>query len=658
MLFKKTKNKEKQRLGKAQPDFYDGKPEPVDFIAPSMIAEKLPGELTDEGVKLSDYVVEVGGTMIPVRYFRSFFAEIMGGNTWGGILDSLLTGSFGDGDMDLAIHVRPVANDRELQEIDRRINGLLSDRDNEPSSSKRDAMTDEIRDLKMKQNRIRRNVERSFRIAIQATASATNYKALRRYCNSLVARFSGKSIVLKSMDGRQLDALKAIIPTAEPTSAPKEHFLSFETSNVADLYPFGCGSLSHKTGLVLGVDSLGRPVWLERWHPSFTNKHMVIIGRSGAGKTYAVMEITNRGIPLGIKSAVVDYKGDWEDNVLINRGIYLKLGAHSVHRLNVYDVDITEEANHRYVDIESAVSFVQAVAFKMIRIYDEKLLTGEVKIFINQAIREQYREAGISTDPESLYERGQGDDGIFYSQKIKPMPELIGLWKKMSESSKKAVQDAADMIKMFTRAGDAPSYSVFDGQSTVTGIHQSPLIGIGVNKLDKEIMRPLGLFVAQRWLDEKWAKKDPSVKKSMILEEIQHLLYDEHMGAQFVESSYRELRSSNTSVVAVTQGLEVFGKNDAGLAVLKNSPIKIIGIQEKVDIQSVAGTLNLSEGESSFVVNRATRGNLLVKLDHESAIVKFETSPYEHMMFTDDPDDPAYHERKEILRQMYGERVG
>ncbi|GJM78051.1 hypothetical protein HMSSN139_05470 [Paenibacillus sp. HMSSN-139] len=155
------------------------------------------------------------------------------------MLDSLIRGDHGKGDVDLAIHVHPSSNDRELDEIGRRIAGLISDLADEKDVRKIDAMRDEIADLKERQKRIRLNVERSFRVSIQVIVSAPEWKELMKLCRSLVQRFAGKSIYLRSADGRQLAALQSVMPTAPEIQVSKEHYLSLESSNVADLFPWG-----------------------------------------------------------------------------------------------------------------------------------------------------------------------------------------------------------------------------------------------------------------------------------------------------------------------------------------------------------------------------------------------------------------------------------
>lgn len=654
------KKKSKRLSESRQPLLDAGKASGVDFAAPSLIRETVPNDITDNGLKITDYAVEVGGTITPTRNFRNFYAEISSGNTWSGMLDSLTKGDYGKGDVDLAIHVIPTSNDKELDAIGRRIAGLLSDLGDEKDVRKIDAMRDEIADLKNQQKRIRLNVERSFRVAIQVIVSAPDYKELMKLCRSLVQRFAGKSIYLRSADGQQLNALQSVLPTTPKSSVAKEHYISLESSNVADLFPFGGGSLNHRTGIILGKDRMGRPVWLDNWHPELANYNMCVIGRSGAGKTFVTMLITHRSSHIGRQIGIIDWKGEYGDFLRALGCPFIELHEHSKYRINPYDVDITELADgSRYVDIEEAANSVQALAFKMISVYDRAVLTGEVKVYIGRAIRQQYAECEITTDPESLYTTDQTmQDGVFRTGKVrKAMPELVGLFKKMSEHKSESIRKASELLQPFTRKGEMSSYAIFDGPSTVE-LKNAPIFGFAINRLDPEIMRPIGLFVTERWMMERWAKRHPETQKLLIIEECQNIFLDEDFGAVWAESAFREGRATNTGIVPVTQGLEVFTRSQAGMAAIKNSPIKIIGIQEALDIDAVRGKLALTEGEADFLVYQARKGDMLVKVDNQSAIVHVDAAPFEHMLFTTDPNDPLYAERKRYIKERFSKEVG
>lgn len=631
-----------------------GKASGMDFASPSMIKETLPGDMTFEKTKADSYAVEVGGTIAPARFFRSFFVEISSGNTWAGMLDSLIRSKQGNGDVDLVLHVQPSANDKELDEIGRRLAGLLSDISDEKDVRKIDAMRDEIADLKQRQKRIRLNVERSFKVGIQVIVSAPSWSSLMKICRSLIQRFAGKSLYLRSTDGWQLSALQGVLPTAADCKHAPEHILSLESSNVADLFPFGGGSLNHRTGVVIGKDSKGRPVMLDNWHPDLVNYHIAIMARSGAGKSFFIQLFGLRSTHVGRQVGAIDWKGEYGDFCKMIGCPYIELSEHSKARLNPYDVDITELADGSlFVDIEEAANAVQATAFKMISVYDRTVLTGEVKVFIGTAIREQYADLEIDSDPESLYSvSSQEVDGQFRIHRTrKDMPVLSGLFDKMQASTSQAVRNASELLRPFTVKGTMKSYAIFDGQSTVE-LKKAPFFAFAINRLDAEIMRPIGLFVTQNWMMERWAKKYPDVQKNMIIEECQNIFLDEDFGAVWAERAYREGRSTNTGIASVTQGLEVFTRSQAGMAAIKNSPIKIIGIQEALDIDAVRGKLALTEGEADFLVYQARKGDMLVKVDNQSVIVHVDASPHEHMMFTSDPNDPAYKERKRYIREL------
>lgn len=650
-LVRKEEKETNVKKKKNQPGVYDGKPEAVDFIAPSVVKELLPSDKSG-GITVDEYMVEIGGTAVPKRYYRSFFAEIFSGNTWGGMLDDLSRGNFGDGDTDTAIHVRPASTDIELQELSRRLRGLLSDLATEGDPSKADAVRDEINDIKARQKKLRMEIERSFKTTIQVIASGTDLKSFKMYCNALVKRFAGKSIYLRPADGKQLEALRAILPVVPPQPIVKEHFFSLESSNLADLFPFAQGGISHKTGVVLGIDGLGRPVFFDQWHPSLPNQHMIILGRSGAGKTYTTQIIMHRSMHIGRVVASLDWKGEHQDFFLLCGLPYIEFSEHSPNRINPYDVEVTEDIDGtRFIDIEGVANNVQALVFKMISTYDRSVLTGRVKVFIGEAIRKQYEEAGITKDPRSIYQKSISSGNISTRQK-KPMPELGGLYLKMAQSELEEVRQAAEMLKPFTKHGSSPSYAIFDGQSTVE-LKGYPGYGFALNRLDKDIMRPIGLAAIAIWLQENFAKSNVSQEKLIMIEEAQNIFDDPDVGGPFAETAYREFRSTNTGVCAVTQGLEVLSRSNAGIAAVKNSPIKIIGKQEAFDIEAIQGQLHLSEGEAAFLLNAKT-GQVILKVEDESDIVFTRASEYEHMMFTTNPNDPAFYRRKELLREKLG----
>ncbi|WP_240377261.1 VirB4 family type IV secretion system protein [Bacillus piscicola] len=616
-------------------------PTGIDFVSPSLVKETLPEEHGVFG-RYNDYLVEVGSTVEQARYYRSFFAEIKGGNTWASMLDPLILGEFGKGDTDVAIHVEPVDTTVELEEVKRRIQGLESDLMLEKNDSRAIDMRDEIADLKDRQRRLRTNIEKPFRVSIQAVVSSLDLKLLKKFTNNLVRRFAGREIYMRSPDGKQLDALFNITPFSQ-NFMYKEHTFSYETSNVADFFPFGHGGISHRSGIVLGSDDLGRPIYYDAWHPKLMNHNMVILGRSGGGKTFCTLTLTHRSAHLGIRTVIIDPKGDYRRFVTTMGCPYVDLAPDSQYRINFFDVDVEDrEDGTDYVNIEETVQGVRAIVFKMIRVMDDTVLTGKIKVKIENAIRQLYRDAGINEDPKSLIDPNQqvittedGQKTYKLSGAYKEMPTLGDLYTSMTQEPE--LEEVAQLLRNFTRHGDSPTQAIFDTQSNVS-IQDTPIFAFGLGLLDEEVMRPIGLFIATKWQSTKFAKKNRKLRKRVVFDEAQTAMYEPET-AQWLEQEFRTVRFFNCSMTAVTQGFEVFTRVEQGMGILKNAPTKIFLKQEPIDIEEVKGKFDLTEGEGSFLVHQAEKGLGIIRVDDEASIIKIDSTPLEHELFTTDPNE-------------------
>lgn len=649
-LNKQTNNvdlKEHEEQIEKEPNFVkasETKVEGIDFVAPSLIKETLPSDLLGDGTKINDYYVEVGGTTEFARYFRSFFAEITGGSTYAGMLDPLLIGEFGQGDVDVALHVDPVETTEELEDIARRIRGIKSDMYREMPDEKRDKLKDELADLVDRQRRLRQNLEKPFRVSMQIVASATELKTLKRFSNNMIRRFSGNDIILRSPDGKQLDALLNITPLAD-SPFYKEHTFSYETSNVADFFPFGNGKVSHKTGIIWGRDHLGRPIFYDAWDRSLMNRNGVVTGGSGAGKTFSVLRLIHHDTLRGIRHCIICPKGDYRRYIVEMGCPYIDLGPDSPYRINFFDVDVEERLINnepmKQVNIENTIIAARAIIYRMIKILDENSLTGIVKVRIDNKIRELYREKEITSDPDSLYVEERevitGEDGKPYftmQRKMKDMPQIGELYLKLKEDAD--TQIVAELLKNFTIYGDAPTQSIFDTQSTVR-ITDTPLFGFGLAELDEEIMKPLGLFIATKWLSTKFTHKDRNIRKRVVVDEAQIPMQDNET-AQWLENEFRVVRFFNTSMIAITQGFEVFTRSEFGLGILKNAPTKLFLKQDSIDIDEIQGKFNLTEYEADFLVSEAGEGLGILRINEERSIIQVSSSLYEAMLFETNPD--------------------
>ena len=136
-----------------------------------------------------------------------------------------------------------------------------------------------------------------------------------------------------------------------------------ETSNIADLFPFGYGGLSHRTGVILGFDHYNRPVFFDNWDRRLSNYNMVIFGRSGAGKSFGIKTITRRSAIAGIRTAIIEPEREYRNLLNAMKCPYIELSPRSDNpsQLNIYDVEEEENDEGRMeVNLEEAMQSVQS----------------------------------------------------------------------------------------------------------------------------------------------------------------------------------------------------------------------------------------------------------------------------------------------------------
>lgn len=595
----------------------------LEAISPPLLHEKIPD------AKVNDYYLEIGDNLFGARYMKSWFMKFHGRTTWVGMFDSIIL-SDGDAAVDMTVTISPQEIDLVMARLALRLAILNSELSSENNPAKRGDILQEISDLEGKMGRLRVNAEKTYNVSSVLSVSADAPEKLRKIARTIIKRMSSVGVRFHSADTRQLETWRHAIGLSGG-DIDKDKQREMESSNAADFFLFGYGGLSHRRGVLLGFDHLNRPVFYDGWDARLLNQHMVVFGQSGSGKSYAVKILTRRSSLLGIVTGIVDPEEEYKLLIQSMDGAYADLSPNSPHfaQINIYDVEEDiDDAGNQFVNIDESCKAVRALIFKMVRTIDPHLLTGRVKVAIYNTVKELYQNFGITSDPDSLF--------TFNGQQLvrKDMPILSDHYELMLRHPD-LQNDIAPVIKMFTRH-DSPEKAIFDGPSTFS-LKKGKAFGISLKNLEEEWMKPIGTFIATKWVWEKFAKKDKLIKKRLIIDESQFCMEEEEE-AKWLENSYRRGRKLNVSMCAITQGFEVFLRVPQGMGILKNAPTKVLLRQEKMDIEAVAGKFDLAEGEARFLLN-ADQGVGILKVDNESTIIRFKATEKEDVLYSTKPGE-------------------
>ncbi|KXG73717.1 VirB4 family type IV secretion system protein [Thermotalea metallivorans] len=614
-----------------------------DVFSPTLIREVDKKDKIPFGKRnFNDYMVEVGTTIGFNRYFRSFFGKMMAENTHFGMFDDLYLGGFGDADCDVAIHVSRADDSKTRYLLSRKIAGLEADLQNEKDTIKIKQLRDQLAELHGQEERLRKNIEQLYHVSIQATVSSDSLEKLKKFSNAMIKRLSNQGVFLRSADTKQLPALLAMTPFDNTKHDFKHTFKNAETSNVADMFPFGFGSISHTTGVIIGEDIYGKPVYYNDRHPRLQNYNSVTFGVSGSGKSMKTKVLNSRKAYQGDKTrtGIIDFELENKDWILELGFPYIEFSTtDSLYSLNIFPIPrvVVSRNSQKYADIDDAVNTVFAVVTKMLKIATNQTLMGSKQILLKEAIQDCYNVCGITYNPESIYEdSNMTDSGIYtLNRQFKPMPQLITLYEVLGQQKYSELQEERKIVKSFTKAGNIKSQAVFDCQTNVN-LQDNIMIGMSVNGLD-DVMKPIGLYVASSNLWSTYERLPKAIKKDIIIDEAQNMMQEDYE-ATVLENWCRIARRRNIGIHPITQGFEVFLRKQQGFGILKNASTKFLFRQDALDIEAIEGKFNLPDGAKLQLLNFEA-GECIMIVGNEMILMKTKPMPNEYELFSTNPNE-------------------
>ena len=160
----------------------------------------------------------------------------------------------------------------------------------------------------------------------------------------------------------------------------------------------------------------------------------------------------------------------------------------------------------------------------------------------------------------------------------------------------------------------------------------SPVICFDVKGLEENVLRPIGMYIALSWAWEKFAKKNPKIKKRIVCDEAWMLTNPNMSGyqytADFLQTCARRARKRNCALLCASQNFKEFVSCPQGEAVLTNAVVNIFLKQASTDIDALQDKFKLSNGERSYLLS-PRKGHFLLKMASEGTVGFAYSTDYE-----------------------------
>lgn len=527
------------------------------------------------------------------------------------------------GRLDVSLHIEPIDPQVAAERLRKQLGKLESGRRHTAEHGRLhdpevEAATEDAYDLS---DRLARGEGRLFRLGLYLTVHAASETELIEEISALRALAASLLMDAKPTTYRSLQGWVTALPMGLDHIGMTR---TFDTAALSAAFPFTSPDLpppdvtsaSAASGVLYGwnLGSQGLVHW-DRF--ACENYNSVILGRSGAGKSYLVKLEALRSLYRGVEIAIIDPEDEYARLAGAVGGTYFPLGSEGV-RLNPLDLPIHTRPDGRRSAPADALTRRSLFVHTLLSVLFGQSLTADERAVLDQAVTATYQAAGITEDARTW---------------TRQAPLLADLRAVLAGNDHDTAHDLAARLHPFT---DGAFSGLFDGPTTAPP--EGHLLVFSLRNLPDEL-KPAGTLLT---LDAVWRRvSNPATRRPRLcVVDEAWLLMQQQAGAEFLWRMAKSARKHWAGLTVATQDVgDVLG-SDLGKAIIANAATQILLRQAPQAIDDIVRTFALSEGERQFLLSAGT-GQGLLSTGTQRVALQAIASDAEHRLITTDPAELA-----------------
>lgn len=597
---KKLKPYKKRKI--KEENFFENKPELISLLAPEVVHEKRDYIYTGEN-----------------RYSRIFSLIVYPNEIWIGWLDEILNAI---GDVDISTQVQVADEGNVIKYLTHKVTKLQSDFllfEKQGNIEELHRLKENIHSFEKMRRDIQINNDKMFFVKIQLRLNAENLKELNEKSKFLRDEFANKSCEVRTLYFKQLDALKETLPLNN--NILKENHRNMTTAGLASMFPIARTKSSTKEGIYIGRDLFtGLPINLETFTTNLANANIAIFGVPGAGKSVTVKIIVGRTALINRRSSILDIEGEYVAQTERLGGRIIKVRQGIPVGINLFDIDIDEEEG--FIDIDSKITEIRAIMNGIINRYENRTLKPYEIADIEKAVKEVYKEKGITKDMHSIYEKqgGKLEGRITFNNIKKKMPTLTDFHRVMKDKIKN--KELTATLSNFLIGN---TLGIFDCQSTLKLNDQ--IICFDISEIKDDIMRYYACLVLTTWITNKYMATKERNERYVVIDEAWNLFKNKET-ADFIENLARRARKKKVAMILATQHLSEARQNKQTEAIINCCDTIIILKQSIGSIDEIMKFFKLPSGARDILL-KARKGECILIKGGEVRALKIDMTKFE-----------------------------
>jgi type IV secretory pathway VirB4 component len=523
--------------------------------------------------------------------------------------------------MDISIFMHPIDTGLVLKKLRKKLTEVQSEiMEREEKGLIRDPVLETAyKDIEALRDKLQTAEERMFRVGLYITIYADTKKELDKIEGTLRSFLESKLVYIKPALYQQDKGFTSTSPYG--VDRLQVH-TPMNTSPLSTMFPFISFDLSSNEGILYGINQHNNSLVLfDRF--TLENANMVVFGKSGGGKSYAVKLEILRYLMLGVDVIVIDPENEYRFLCDAVGGAFYDVSLKSPSHINPFDLPLPSED-------ETPADVFRSNVINLVGLMRVMLggLTPEEDSLIDQAIVETYAARDITpeTDPSLWKER---------------TPLLSDL-----EAVLETMEGAESLVRKLRKFTKGVYAGFFNYPTNIT--MEKNMVVFGIKNLETEL-RPMAMYIIMRYI---WNTIKREMKKRILVIDEAWWLMQSEDSASFLYGIVKRGRKYWLGVTTITQDVNDFMKSEYGQPIITNSSLQLLMKQSPATIDVVQKTFNLTD-EEKYLLLEAPIGEGIFFAGEKHVAIRVVSSYAEHQLITTAPEEVVKIKKMKKLQEKY-----
>lgn len=460
-----------------------------------------------------------------------------------------------------------------------------------------------IADIEGLRDVLQRGEMRLFQYGLYFTVYADSLANLDTAIKQLESTLGGMLIYTKQSILQMEQGFNSSLPLADDELLIDRNL---DTGSLSTTFPFTSTELTSNEGVLYGINRHNNTmVIFDRFN--LENANMVVFGKAGSGKSFAVKLEALRNLMFGTDIIVIDPENEYKNLCEAVGGGYFNLSLTSQQHINPFDLAPTSPDESGEDILRGSVINLKGLLALMVGPF-----TPEEDATLDKALFETYAIKDITTDPESHKN---------------PAPLMSDLSNVLTDMT-----GAENLVKRLSKFTGGTFAGLFNKPTNIS--LDKGMVVFSIRDLEDQL-RPIGMYMILNYI---WTKVRFQIKRRICIVDEAWIMMRHEDSAKFIQGLAKRARKYYLGLSVITQDAEDFLDSPYGKAIISNSSLQMLLKQSPASIDLITEVFQLTEGEK-YMLLECDVGDGLFFAGHNHIAIKIIASYTENQLITTNPQE-------------------